>query len=260
MPPLDDKDVFRSCDFEARDGVNSVFTFAEDSVHQYSRAQIQRAKDARQRIDQKKEKQEAVENKENIEITISEDLGDSQFAKLDASLKLLSGDELELLIPSDELEDDEIHIIETTTGTQQLGGGNHALQDYQKQLMLLEQQNKKRLLIARQEQERDTIQTSQLLRSGGYARVFGEKPTTKDKIQVSSAQNSSRDLSLSATPFTLEMPATRADQGTTPAAKRQKRRHGARDESHKAADSGVSNSDDSNAQQARPVEVGDHCH
>lgn len=260
MPPLDDTDVFRSCDFEAHDGVNSVFTFAEDSVHQYSRAQIQRAKDARQRIDQKKEKQEAVENKENIEITISEDLGDSQFAKLDASLKLLSGDELELLIPSDELEDDEIHIIETTTGTQQLGGGNHALQDYQKQLMLLEQQNKKRLLIARQEQERDTIQTSQLLRSGGYARVFGEKPTTKDKIQVSSAQNSSRDLSLSATPFTLEMPATRADQGTTPAAKRQERRHGARDESHKAADSGVSNSDDSNAQQARPVEVGDHCH
>ncbi|EZG08671.1 hypothetical protein H106_02144 [Trichophyton rubrum CBS 735.88] len=31
--------------------------------------------------------------------------------------------------------------------------GNHALQDYQMQLMLLEQQNKKRLLIARQEQD-----------------------------------------------------------------------------------------------------------
>lgn len=31
-------------------------------------------------------------------------------------------------------------------------GGNHALQDYQMQLMLLEQQNKKRLLLARQEQ------------------------------------------------------------------------------------------------------------
>lgn len=205
--------------------MNSVFTFAEDSVHRYSRAQIQRAKDARQRIGQKKEKQEAVENKENMEITISEDLGDSQFAKLDASLKPLSGDELELLIPSDELEDDEIHIIETTTGTQQLGGGNHTLEHYQKQLMLLEQQNKKRLLMARQEQ--DTIQGSQPLRSSGYARVFEEKPTTKDKIQVSSAQNSSGDLSLSATPLTLETPATRADQGTTPAAKRQKRRHGA---------------------------------
>ncbi|KAL9625429.1 MAG: hypothetical protein Q9160_000492 [Pyrenula sp. 1 TL-2023] len=35
----------------------------------------------------------------------------------------------------------------------QSGGGNHALQDYQMQLMLLEQQNKKRLLMARQEQE-----------------------------------------------------------------------------------------------------------
>ena len=31
--------------------------------------------------------------------------------------------------------------------------GNHALQDYQMQLMLLEQQNKKRLMMARQEQD-----------------------------------------------------------------------------------------------------------
>ncbi|KAF2006603.1 hypothetical protein P154DRAFT_220332 [Amniculicola lignicola CBS 123094] len=36
--------------------------------------------------------------------------------------------------------------------------GNHALQDYQMQLMLLEQQNKKRLLMARQEQ--DSISTA----------------------------------------------------------------------------------------------------
>lgn len=35
-------------------------------------------------------------------------------------------------------------------------GGNHALQDYQMQLMLLEQQNKKRLLMARQEQDNMT--------------------------------------------------------------------------------------------------------
>ncbi|PGG98816.1 hypothetical protein GX51_06612 [Blastomyces parvus] len=33
------------------------------------------------------------------------------------------------------------------------GSGNHALQDYQMQLMLLEQQNKRRLLMARQEQD-----------------------------------------------------------------------------------------------------------
>ncbi|SPQ26387.1 02e01e7b-0d29-4d77-9ef7-e80e921d13d0 [Thermothielavioides terrestris] len=35
-------------------------------------------------------------------------------------------------------------------------GSNHALQDYQMQLMLLEQQNKKRLMMARQEQDHST--------------------------------------------------------------------------------------------------------
>lgn len=38
-------------------------------------------------------------------------------------------------------------------GPQPAGGSNHALQDYQMQLMLLEQQNKKRLMMARQEQD-----------------------------------------------------------------------------------------------------------
>ncbi|KAF7874295.1 hypothetical protein EAF04_002967 [Stromatinia cepivora] len=38
-------------------------------------------------------------------------------------------------------------------GGQPGGQGNHALQDYQMQLMLLEQQNKKRLMMARQEQD-----------------------------------------------------------------------------------------------------------
>ncbi|KAI0596147.1 hypothetical protein F4775DRAFT_594579 [Biscogniauxia sp. FL1348] len=38
-------------------------------------------------------------------------------------------------------------------GAAQGGGSNHALQDYQMQLMLLEQQNKKRLMMARQEQD-----------------------------------------------------------------------------------------------------------
>ena len=38
-------------------------------------------------------------------------------------------------------------------GVGQQGNGNHALQDYQMQLMLLEQQNKKRLMMARQEQD-----------------------------------------------------------------------------------------------------------
>ena len=40
-----------------------------------------------------------------------------------------------------------------TGGQPQANNGNHALQDYQMQLMLLEQQNKKRLLMARQEQD-----------------------------------------------------------------------------------------------------------
>jgi hypothetical protein len=40
------------------------------------------------------------------------------------------------------------------------GGGNHALQDYQMQLMLLEQQNKKRLLMARQEQDSMSFSSS----------------------------------------------------------------------------------------------------
>lgn len=39
---------------------------------------------------------------------------------------------------------------------QATGGSNHALQDYQMQLMLLEQQNKKRLMMARQEQDLNT--------------------------------------------------------------------------------------------------------
>ncbi|EQL01045.1 SOM1 protein [Ophiocordyceps sinensis CO18] len=38
-------------------------------------------------------------------------------------------------------------------GAQAAAGSNHALQDYQMQLMLLEQQNKKRLMMARQEQD-----------------------------------------------------------------------------------------------------------
>jgi hypothetical protein len=43
-------------------------------------------------------------------------------------------------------------------------GSNHALQDYQMQLMLLEQQNKKRLMMARQEQD---LTTNNMPRSDG---------------------------------------------------------------------------------------------
>ncbi|ORY80970.1 hypothetical protein BCR37DRAFT_393613 [Protomyces lactucae-debilis] len=52
--------------------------------------------------------------------------------------------------------------------------GNHALQDYQMQLMLLEQQNKKRLLMARQEQER--LQQPGDVPVGGGATGFTNSP------------------------------------------------------------------------------------
>jgi hypothetical protein len=50
-------------------------------------------------------------------------------------------------------------------------GGNHALQDYQTQLMLLEQQNKKRLMMARQEQ--DTLTTVPGGRDGAAPGAIG---------------------------------------------------------------------------------------
>lgn len=53
-------------------------------------------------------------------------------------------------------------------------GGNHALQDYQMQLMLLEQQNKKRLLMARQEQ--DTIGSGRPDGPGGMPGAPGFAP------------------------------------------------------------------------------------
>ena len=145
--PLDETESFRVYEAGTDSGVKTVS--AEDSVYQYLHGQIQRADNARKQIDQKEKT--AAEDKENIEVTISEDLADGRSANLDASLKLLGEDDLKLLLPSDHLEDDEIHIIETSSVAPL--DGNHALQDYQMQLILLEQQNKKRLLMARQEQD-----------------------------------------------------------------------------------------------------------
>ncbi|TKA68895.1 hypothetical protein B0A55_08398 [Friedmanniomyces simplex] len=48
------------------------------------------------------------------------------------------------------------------------GNGNHALQDYQMQLMLLEQQNKQRLLMARQEQDSMSNPGKPPTGSGGF--------------------------------------------------------------------------------------------
>lgn len=151
MSLLDEEDSFRSYQLERHDGVNAVIG---NFVSEYSQTRVQRANETRQQIDQKKEKQDSVDNK-NVGTTISEDLADGQTAKLEASLKLLSEDDLKLFIPNDELEDDEIHIIETTVG------GPKSLEDYQVQLMLLEQQNKRRLLTARLESSKVRIQFEQ---------------------------------------------------------------------------------------------------
>lgn len=56
-------------------------------------------------------------------------------------------------------------------------GGNHALQDYQMQLMLLEQQNKKRLLMARQEQENTSRPEGQSGLPGGQGFAPGMSPS-----------------------------------------------------------------------------------
>jgi hypothetical protein len=226
---LDGADLFRSCQLETHDGVNAFHPLSEDSVYQYSRAQIERTNKARQWIDQKTKKQNTVEDKDQVDATISEDLADGQTAKLDASLKLLGDDDIELLIPSDDLDDDEIHIIETTGDLFTVPGSNRALQDYQMQLMLLEQQNKKRLLIARQKQQ-DALQPHTV------ARQF-EIPTPvrglqQDHIQTGVTRQSSRHLK--ATKVVPTMPANGADKGTIPATtKRQKRDHATRSQASK---------------------------
>lgn len=73
---------------------------------------------------------------------------------------------------------------------QQAGGSNHALQDYQMQLMLLEQQNKKRLMMARQ--EHDGGNSIQMPREGpggpGAAGGPGAPPGANAPFQGTSPQ------------------------------------------------------------------------
>jgi hypothetical protein len=71
-------------------------------------------------------------------------------------------------------------------------GGNHALQDYQMQLMLLEQQNKKRLLMARQEQDNQSGHPQQgVIGAPGFgaamspqgSRAGGPSPNPADQMK-----------------------------------------------------------------------------
>ena len=155
MPLLDDADPFHTCRVNLDEGLKTDIIFEGIPIAQYSLAREQQALETRQQEDRKKEQRDTFGNQQDIETTISEDLADGQTTKLDASLKLLGEDELTLFLPSDVLEDDEIHVIEAPalTPADNQHNGNHALQDYQMQLMLLEQQNKRRLLMARQEQD-----------------------------------------------------------------------------------------------------------
>lgn len=76
-------------------------------------------------------------------------------------------------------------------GMQTPGGqhGNHALQDYQMQLMLLEQQNKRRLLMARQEQDSMTTRADQPPIPGpgglppGTSPRVGNSPNPSDQMK-----------------------------------------------------------------------------
>lgn len=158
MSQLEGAESFNSLQFPFNDYVGAGFQFGEDSIHQplLSRAlQTNRTSwsnaqqlSALRRTSQKNFEQVAGSQKTNINATISEDLGAGQTAKLDADLELLREDELQLIIPGHEWASKETHLIELGD-INITAGGNHALQDYQMQLMLLEQQNKKRLLKAR---------------------------------------------------------------------------------------------------------------
>lgn len=201
-------EAFQILDVGTDNGVKVLSDFTEDSIQQYSHARAQRADTVQKLLEQKEEDKAALENKENIQATISEDLADGYNANLDASLKLLRQDDLKLRLPSDVLEDDEIHIIETTN--LKTASGENALQDYQMQLMLLEQQNKKRLLRARAELDRSVdwkfdrkaSETEFERRKRRQATYREQMPTTragkpipdlkaghsKDKMPTSSAQ------------------------------------------------------------------------
>jgi hypothetical protein len=104
MSPFDGVDSFHACRLDTSHGVGTIQSLSEDSIQQYLQAQLQRHIQARQRIEQKDTEAENVKESEKVQATISEDTADGKTAKLDASLKFLSDDKINLLIPSDELE------------------------------------------------------------------------------------------------------------------------------------------------------------
>jgi hypothetical protein len=195
---LDGDDSFRPCELEHSYGIAAPSTLNEESIHGYQRSQLQRHTQARQLLFQKSPEDKIASAENTIEATISEDIADGQSALLDACLKLLVGDELELHVPSDELEEYEIHIIETAARPT-----NHALRDYQMQLMLLEQQNKKHLLMQRQMQRQGTQAT--VKKMAQKRPEVGTGPTTRKKTRVRKSE-SADDLGKETEPIEQEDP------------------------------------------------------
>ena len=248
-------DLFRSCQSKTGDSSMAVSTSTVNPIHQFSKTQIQRFDQAGQRLNQKQKKQDAVEDRENIQATISEDLADGQTAKLDASLKLLGEDDLKLLLPND-LEADEIHIIEATTS--RLQDNKHDFQQYQMQLILLEQQNKKRLLDAKREKDgRSPSPFNEVAAARELKRRHQTDAVVKKQAEAGQTQRPSRDPK--ALQVKRKMPALGADKGTVPAPKRQKRGTEQPTQSSKVTKSDIVNGSGSSATQTGTLEVRYHC-
>jgi len=228
MSLLEENNPFRPCQLEISQDISDISALGEDSIHQFSRTQLQRHSLARERAGKNKKENEP-EGK--VEATISEDVADGQTALLDAALKVLRNDELQLLVPSDELDDDEIHIIETTVNE-----SNHALQDYQMQLMLLEQQNKKRLLKARQVQaaKEEENTKAQISRVGTlrYQELLAQMET----------QGAERfTLDYKETQFGPGVPRKPRDEGIATMAKKQKQDNHSQGQAHQTTSEHIMN-------------------
>lgn len=203
-----------------------------------------------------------------MKVTISEDLADGQIAKLDRCLKLLREDDQELLLPSDDSKDDEIHITNTTLGAPPVTGAPHgeSLQDYQMQLMRLEQQNRRRLVMARPEQEKSQEEkTTQEEEITGFAPAAAAREARRAMNRLSLEATNKKAQVQSATTqkliqeFRSTQTAMVANTDTVPVAKRQKRGHPLRAEMSRADNRDVINHDDADGTRAGWVGVSDHC-
>lgn len=101
--------------------------------------------------------------------TISEDRTKGSNAHEEANLKSLDRSQSALSLTTD---------FAAARAPLPARGGNHALQDYQMQLMMLEQQNKKRLMMARQEQgyQSDESEITESTSIGGVGEVGRSLP------------------------------------------------------------------------------------